>query len=717
MNSLLLIASLSLGLATSSTVPVWPEGRAEEMNVTFGFRGDFTANKGDFPVLKMAASSIYRVFVNGKFAAYGPARGPKGMFREDEIDLSPFLRDGKNAVAIEVSAYNVGTYYIAEYPGFLMADVRIGERTVLSTPDGFKAVELPRVRKCSRYSFQRGFAEAYSLGRDAYEWRTGEVKNALPLEPRPAVKTLRRRAPHPKYEITPLVRTASTKVKYDTECKVHFDRTITFPGHEPTFKGFRLEDLDVNVQEIAQRSKIVKSEPAADVPEIALAAGDGAMFDAGKLRAGFVRMKVRVSSPGRLCFVFDEILAADGSIDPVRMTICSGFVYDFKEPGEYAIENLEPNALRWLHVFALSGEMTLGERSFRNYRSPMADDFKFDCSDPELRKIFDAARESFAENAVDVFSDCPGRERSGWICDSFFTARVSYLLTGSNVLEDLFLENYMLPEKFDIDEGMVPMCYPADHANGNFIPNFAMWFIIQVDDYARNRGGDRRIVNGLRNRLVGVVNYLAKFRNSDGLLEKLPRWVFVEWSRANDLVQDVNYPSNMCWAEALDAMDRLYGMPELAAEAARVRKVIREQAMIGNWFCDNAVRQKDGKLRLTGERTETCQYFAFFFKTATQETDPVLWKRLVEDFGPDRAKTGKWKDVWPANSLPGNYLRLELLSRAGFGDQVVKEIRGYFSKMADITGTLWEHDDTRASCCHGFASYISVLLNRHATGK
>ena len=48
---------------------------------------------------------------------------------------------------------------------------------------------------------------------------------------------------------------------------------------------------------------------------------------------------------------------------------------------------------------------------------------------------------------------------------------------------------------------------------------------------------------------------------------------------------------------------------------------------------------------------------------------------------------------------------------------MVKEIRGYFSKMADITGTLWEHDDTRASCCHGFASYISVLLNRHATGK
>ena len=37
-------------------------------------------------------------------------------------------------------------------------------------------------------------------------------------------------------------------------------------------------------------------------------------------------------------------------------------------------------------------------------------------------------------------------------------------------------------------------------------------------------------------------------------------------------------------------------------------------------------------------------------------------------------------------------------------------------KMARRTGTLWEHDDTRASCNHGFASHVAHLLYRDAMG-
>ena len=36
--------------------------------------------------------------------------------------------------------------------------------------------------------------------------------------------------------------------------------------------------------------------------------------------------------------------------------------------------------------------------------------------------------------------------------------------------------------------------------------------------------------------------------------------------------------------------------------------------------------------------------------------------------------------------------------------------------MADRTGTLWEHLDTRASCCHGFAAIASEYLFRDVLG-
>ena len=53
--------------------------------------------------------------------------------------------------------------------------------------------------------------------------------------------------------------------------------------------------------------------------------------------------------------------------------------------------------------------------------------------------------------------------------------------------------------------------------------------------------------------------FFTQFENSDGLLEKLKSWVFVEWSDANKYVQDVNYPSNMLYAAALNAAGKLYG--------------------------------------------------------------------------------------------------------------------------------------------------------------
>jgi alpha-L-rhamnosidase len=133
-------------------------------------------------------------------------------------------------------------------------------------------------------------------------------------------------------------------------------------------------------------------------------------------------------------------------------------------------------------------------------------------------------------------------------------------------------------------------------------------------------------------------------------------------------------------------------MPELAAEAKKVRETVRRQSWTGRWFCDNAVRQPDGSLRLSGKCTETCQYYAFMFGTATPQLYPDLWRTLLEDFGPKRHETKKHPEIYFSNAFIGNYLRLELLSRARLDRQLLDETKGYFSYMAERTGTLWEHE-------------------------
>ena len=43
-------------------------------------------------------------------------------------------------------------------------------------------------------------------------------------------------------------------------------------------------------------------------------------------------------------------------------------------------------------------------------------------------------------------------------------------------------------------------------------------------------------------------------------------------------------------------------------------------------------------------------------------------------------------------------------------------IRDYFTYMAKETGTLWEYEDNKKSCNHGFASHIIRVLNRDVLG-
>jgi alpha-L-rhamnosidase len=430
--------------------------------------------------------------------------------------------------------------------------------------------------------------------------------------------------------------------------------------------------------------------------------------------SGFIGARITARTRTRLFVTFDEILSND-DVDFKRLDCVNVVLYEL-EPGTHAVETFEPYTLRYLKFTVLEGECEVADCYLRELANPEASRARFAASDERYNRVFEAARETFRQNATDIFMDCPSRERAGWLCDSYFTGRSALDFCGTTTVEKNFLENFARADRFDqLPEGMIPCVYPADPFNkGNFIPNWAMWFVLEVEEYAA-RSRDRDLVEALKPRVTGIVKFFEAYENEDGLLEKLPRWVFVEWSKANDFVQDVNYPSSMLYAGMLDAASRLYALPELAAKAGRIRETIRRQSFDGSFFVDNAVR-RDGKLQVTTNRTEVCQYFAFFFDVATPQTHAKLWQTLATDFGPQRKQTKAFPDVHPANAFIGNMLRFELLSRYGRNQQILDEALGYWLYMAERTGTLWEHDAPQASCNHGFASHAAHVLLRDVLG-
>lgn len=703
--------------------PVWPEGRELKKNLFVGFRAEFERPEKGPVMLRITGATLYRYFVNGEFRGHGPARGPHTYYRVDEWDITESLKSGKNVVAIEVAGYNANSYYVLDQPSFLQAEVVAGDRVLAATgsqEQPFPASILTyRVQKVQRYSFQRPFSEVYRITPGYADWRGDSAAgfSEVSCAETPAKNLLPRRVPYPRFDVVNAVRRiCSGVVETDIPLKhVWKDRSLTGVG--PKLGGYPEKDLEtipsIELQHVTTVERIEKSELMISDTKIDLSKNSFDIVDLGRNLTGFPRMSVVCETPVRLFVLFDEILR-DNDVDWRRLGCVNIVSYEL-QPGAYTLESFEPYTMRYLKLLALDGAATVTGVGLRTYENPDTARAQFSAADERLNRLFEAGRSTFAQNAVDIFMDCPHRERAGWLCDSFFTARSAMALSGWATVERNFVENFLLPDNFAyLPAGMLPMCYPADHYDGVFIPNWALWFVVQLGEYLE-RSGDHATVQALQPKVMALFDYFKPFKNEDGLLEKLESWVFVEWSKANNFVQDVNYPSNMLYAGALSTAARLYDRPELEAEAERIRTVIRKQSYDGMFFVDNALRKESG-LEVTQNRSEVCQYFAFYFEVASPETYPQLWAVLRDEFGPQRKETKAYEEVHMANSFVGNMLRMELLSQAGLAQQILDESIGYLYYMAERTDTLWENVNDGASLNHGFASHIVHTLQRDVLG-
>ena len=691
---------------------IWADGRSEEMNCELSFRT--VIPKGEETKLFLAASSIYRLWVNGEFICAGPARAAHGWYRVDEICLSPFLTEDRNYVVTEVLGYNVNSYDTLDQPSFLTEEIWQGNEVISYT--GGESITIHdfknRVQKVQRYSFQRAFIDAYQYeDENKCMYHMNESAQSLcKIEIQTDKRYIYRDVEMPGFETLEPVSVIKKGTAYYEKEKTEIIPEEYFFKIKQDLKGYAREKTEIHVSEEAQKIQLQETEYSVNaiaIRQLPLS-DEYAIYELPYNATGFFDIRLEVREKSRIFVMFDEILS-NGSVDFLRMNSCNCFVY-WMNAGKYRLMNFAPYTMKYLQIVVL-GECIVEQIQFKEYKNSSVLKRIHLPQDTELALIYDAALESFRANALDLFMDCPSRERGGWLCDSYFISSVEYVLTGKNVIEKAFLENFILNKEFrHIPEGMIPMCYPADHNNGNFIPQWAMWYVLEIEKYVYGNQ-DFELAERSKNLIYSLLKYFESFENENGMLENLQGWNFIEWSRANDpdLVNGVNFPTNMLYMRMLKCVSALYKDLILERKADRLRKNIRKRSFNGMFYTDNEHRDKN-QLVNPGICTEVCQYYAFFTGVATVKEDSELWKIMKNKFGPIRSTINDYPEIAGTNVFIGKYLRIELLYRQGLFEEVIKEIKEVFLGMAKETGTLWEHTLPTASCNHGFASYVLYWL-------
>lgn len=195
--------------------PVWIKNRADDLNL----QAAFTCTVEGRPdlILHLTGATYYRVFVNGKFVHYGPARAARGTARIDELALPD---TGKVVLCIEVMGYRCNSLSTANQPSYVQAEVVCGDQIFAFTGRDFTA-HLPgtHLQKVQRYSKQRHFGEVWDFRTHPIDPALGEPAEieVLPL----SLRYLPRAVALPEYHRSPgAVLTAHGTTTVDPAAKV-----------------------------------------------------------------------------------------------------------------------------------------------------------------------------------------------------------------------------------------------------------------------------------------------------------------------------------------------------------------------------------------------------------------------------------------------------------------------------------------------------------------
>ena len=664
--------------------PIWLKGLSKELNICMDtvFEGTY---KNLF--LLIAGSTYYQVFVNKKLIHYGPERRAKNCFSIDRVSVPDLCDDDK--ITVRCIGYNCRSFSNVNQNSFLIAELISEDKVVAATgKKEFKYYNnIMHEKDVVRYSSQRNFSEVWDYRKimKEYEIERTSVDGEFAM----------RKTPYSEY--TELQAERAEVLRYKTVDELSgpiFEYLINPPKN---FDHFNYDKIKEKPLEFYLRTRIDKNGKM-----------ELERWKFNSIQAGFLNIEAEVYEDAELIIVFAEQL--DKNERPNLKCLDSSNIIKYYLPkGKHTVCSLEPYTEMYCEILHIKGSFDIKSVKVSELAFPEKQIKPVKIDNPEIELIYKAAIKTFRHNAVDLFMDCPSRERAGWLFDSFYTARAEFELTGASKIEDSFLRNFLDGGIYSGKGGVTEMCYPSEVYSNNFIPQWSMWYVLEVYEYTELRKGSIA-KDKFKKQIYDLIDYFKSYENEYGLLERLGGWNFVEWSKLNTRVQDVSWPTNMLYSKMLKKIGELYNDDELLRKSELLRQVITDMSFDGKLFHDRAIR-KDGVLKNTDEFSETAQYYSIYFGIA-DNTDKF---RTIFDILYGRCKIDELSDyteIEPSDAIPGIYMRLDLLVNFKKYDLATKYIKKYFLDMARTTGTLWERKSGITSRDHGFAAFVAVLIRK-----
>jgi hypothetical protein len=657
---------------------IWPDNIHWDLsNIYSLFRRTFELKEVPARApLFITADQSYRLFINGRFVARGPARGFQSHWPYDEIDVRPFLKKGENLIAIRAHHPGRSTFqYISQgFAGVLVA-LKWGRAEVVSNTSWKVRRQTSASRDTAPVSVQLFCQEHIDLRKEEGDWTQPGFDDSAWAAPIERLWNM-----PPWYALEPRGIPLLVEKEIEPVALLGAGEGTSAPGYEDV-----RDVIDLRVKE--DRGHVAGDGNFRPLTVASTERGKfrSYLFDFGRTVVGHFVLEVEGAVGGEIIdghyveTIDAATLVADQTPNYCRVSIGHRLVC---RPGAFRYSFYHHYGFRYLELTVRDATAGLRLRPVLNWTGyPLERKGSFASSDTLLEKIWETCAWTQQCCSLDAYVDTPWREQAQWWGDARVQAWNTFHLNGDT---RLFRRGIAQIAGQTTPDG-VTYGHSPTMAHECVLPDFTLiWFLTLWDYYWQTGSIEPLLAHEAT--IEKALEYFQKHTDPrSGLITYDDRfWLFLDWT---DIFKD-GAPTvyNLWLLISLEKLALLYRKAKKPRAAARLEAWTRKLRVSLGKLVNKEGLIYDGVDRKGKIFRHTCIHSQTLALQANLRgmKEAVVFEKILLPF-----IRGEVEPKVTPSAYWITYV-FTLLEQKGFGEEVVAMIRRRWLPMVEH-GTTWEN--------------------------
>lgn len=479
--------------------------------------------------IKISADTRYRLYVNGTYVCTGPRKGDDKQWYYERIDINPYLKKGKNIIAVSV----------LRYPPIPYRGYRSAWRTatpgliVLSENDTVPSTDLTWISKVAEeVSVDAKNREYIRLFQEETVYGSSLLKNWNKTECDESNWTSV--FTYKSDLLSPAVAPLFMK---EREIPLMYQNTLRFTNvHHILNSSFKEDDYNCMLKGEKGLTILPHTKETVDLLtvrlttaylELAVTGGKGStiklLASEGYSKEIMIDGRPALSKGDRLDYTDADLRGVTDEFHP-----CG---YGTKDNPEI----YEPFSFREFRLIRMDIEtgdepLTIEDFKYRETAYPLDVVASVETSDDSLRDIWKISENTLRMCMHETYEDCPGYEQLQYTMDTRSQILYTYCVSGDDRLAKAAIDDFYRSQRPD---GLVAACHPT--FKSNIIPGFSAYYALMLYDHMMYFG-DKKFLRKYYPSVMKVCEFyisslnekdLFGYRDDMGYLNK-PYWAYID---------------------------------------------------------------------------------------------------------------------------------------------------------------------------------------------